>query len=316
MLTEPTVFILGAGASVPYGYPTGRQLRGYICKNFLNNYLNLHRQYRDSPKEQRIEQVETEKFVEAFNQSGNFSIDLWLARNTEFSEIGKKAILTVISKMEHSSKFNEDMIEDNQKHDWYSYLFNRMTNTLIDPGAFARFNENKVGFVTFNYDRSLEFYLQNSLKHSFMNIPRGIGKFSDLISFPIHHVYGLISKLSWQDDRGSKYRSEIGYEELQRLQSNIRVIHERTNQDIDAIKDLISGAKRIFFLGFGYAQENLEALDLPNAFKKDQQIFGTAIGFTEKERRDIIKKLRRPKIITEPIIEIKMDCLTLLREYL
>ena len=170
--------------------------------------------------------------------------------------------------------------------------------------------------MTFNYDRSLEYYLQNSLRHSFRNSTIGIEKFPDLISFPIHHVYGVMSQLSWQDKRGSEYRSEIGYEELQRLQSNIKVIHERTGHDIEVIKDLISRAKRVFFLGFGYAQENLDVLDLPNVFKKNQQIFGTAIGFTEKERREIIKKLRRPKIIAEPIIEIKMDCLTLLREYL
>ena len=295
--------------------PLVSQLRGYICKNFLNNYLGLHRIYGFTNRPAR-EQVETEKFIEAFNQSGNFSIDLWLARNPIFNQIGKKAILTAILKMEGSSKFNENMPGDNRKYDWYSYLFDRMTNALIDQNAYLRFKENKLGFVTFNYDRSLEYYLHNSLRHSFMDSIDGSEKFSDLISLPVLHVYGLISKLPWQDDHGSKYQSKLSYGLVESLHSNIRVIHERTDNNINAIKELISGANRIFFLGFGFAKENLDALDLPNTFKKDQQIFGTAFGFTEKERREIIKKLRRPKIITEPIIEIKMDCLTLLREYL
>ena len=33
MITMPTVFILGAGASKPYGYPTGSELKNIILRN-------------------------------------------------------------------------------------------------------------------------------------------------------------------------------------------------------------------------------------------------------------------------------------------
>lgn len=33
MITKNTLFILGAGASVPYGYPTGRELRKLLISN-------------------------------------------------------------------------------------------------------------------------------------------------------------------------------------------------------------------------------------------------------------------------------------------
>ena len=33
MITEETLFILGAGASNPYGFPTGKELRSYISGN-------------------------------------------------------------------------------------------------------------------------------------------------------------------------------------------------------------------------------------------------------------------------------------------
>ena len=32
MISEETLFILGAGASKPYRYLTGKELRKYICK--------------------------------------------------------------------------------------------------------------------------------------------------------------------------------------------------------------------------------------------------------------------------------------------
>jgi len=36
MIDTPTLFILGAGASKPYGYPTGAELRTDIVKQFVN----------------------------------------------------------------------------------------------------------------------------------------------------------------------------------------------------------------------------------------------------------------------------------------
>ena len=38
MITEDTLLILGAGASFPYGYPTGKELRHIICKEFPIEY--------------------------------------------------------------------------------------------------------------------------------------------------------------------------------------------------------------------------------------------------------------------------------------
>jgi hypothetical protein len=35
MIDTETVFILGAGASKPYGYPTGYELKEFICEKLL-----------------------------------------------------------------------------------------------------------------------------------------------------------------------------------------------------------------------------------------------------------------------------------------
>ena len=42
MITEKTVFILGAGASKPYGFPTALELRKDIIYKFPNLYKNAY----------------------------------------------------------------------------------------------------------------------------------------------------------------------------------------------------------------------------------------------------------------------------------
>lgn len=41
MITDETVFILGAGASAPYCYPTGNQLRRKIISEGVNLSFNV-----------------------------------------------------------------------------------------------------------------------------------------------------------------------------------------------------------------------------------------------------------------------------------
>lgn len=73
-----TVFVLGAGASVPYKYPSGAQLRTDICKKFVDDYEPLLSE--SLIPEQEIEVAKD--FVDTFNKSGTESIDLFLSRNS------------------------------------------------------------------------------------------------------------------------------------------------------------------------------------------------------------------------------------------
>ena len=109
MIIEPTVFVLGAGASCPYGYPSGRELRKDICNHFNNDnkrYLRMHIG-KDSLIQQEL--IEARIFTYKFDKSSTKSIDLFLARNPEFEVLGKKAIIFRILAAEKNSAFKERM---------------------------------------------------------------------------------------------------------------------------------------------------------------------------------------------------------------
>src|SRR4051794_36706351 len=89
MIREPTVFILGAGASIPYGFPSGYELRKVICQAAVgpNQSLPQLLQRTLNTDPQAIMQ-----FASEFLHSGQMSIDAFLSRRMELATIGKLCI--------------------------------------------------------------------------------------------------------------------------------------------------------------------------------------------------------------------------------
>lgn len=296
MITEETVLIIGAGGSVPYGYPTGAGLRRDICTNFPDYYVGL---YTSTPKVRH--ELETEKYREAetfckiFKNSSIESIDRFLSINHEkYGEIGKKAIVLSLLKAELESKFREDVESKTYNQDWYSLLYNKMISTFTDPESYQRFSENKVSVITFNYDRSLEYFLYDSLCNSYSHIQQEkIAEQLDKIKFV--HVYGCLANPPWS--KGLKYqrpecKEVLNQEIINNLYPNIRTIHQRTNDDeLKDLLEIIKESKNIYFLGFGFADENLQILDLENTINENQRIYATSLGLEANQEEEIQQKL-------------------------
>ncbi len=68
-------------------------------------------------------------------------------------ELGKFLISYILMGYENEEKLFE------QKDNWYKYLFNIMAQNC----KFDELIQNQVSFITFNYDRSLEMFLSNSI---------------------------------------------------------------------------------------------------------------------------------------------------------
>jgi hypothetical protein len=302
MIKIPTVFILGAGASVPYDYPTGQGLRERIIKHAFGEKLIYESLGRNQELPFPIFNCKT--YSELMQMGSIFSnifsnapisIDKFLNNNPKYAEMGKLSILCNILEAENLSQFNEKIkTDEHKKQDWYRHLFDRMTDSIINKkNGYEEFGNNQVKFITFNYDRSLENYLYTSLSNCYAEEIEDVAKLKRLTDevrkIPIYHVYGSVGDLFWQSDKGYPYKDYSKFKQLWTLKDDLKIIYEQRNSDeIKTMKKIISDAKRICCLGFGYAEENMNILDLYNIISPEHQFAGTAYGLYENEINNII----------------------------
>jgi hypothetical protein len=326
MIKEETLFILGAGASKPYGYPTGQELREKIISQFPGIYhRKIQEYYANAPSPSRINEQMTavHDFVDAFERSTEF-IDKFLSMNPKrYPDIGRRAITVIILEAEMNSSYRE-RAPGGKDEDWYTLLYRTMTQTLSTPDSLEEFSKNKVRFITFNYDRSLEHFLFDSLSYAFDDRGDEIrDKAKKYFPFPIIHVYGQIDKPEWGG--GLPYKQPLDFARIHDLKNNIKLIGDRTEVEKDEIVEHFEWAKRIYFLGFGYADENLDAIgirDFISSGMRGAYIYGTARGSTSDEIHRIKRRFLKegsefpPFQLLDEFIKLEpVGCYSLLRHF-
>jgi len=270
MISKPTVLILGAGASIMYGFPSSKELREMIISRFRSPTTTLYEEYNRMGFQNRT----VNEFSEAFRQSGVTSIDSFLEHRPEFMKIGKNAIAEALIPFEtETSLFGREI-------DWYGYLLDKM-NTPIQE-----FSKNKLRIITFNYDRSLEWYLFKALQSRYgLRIEEAI----DLVKqIGIIHLYGTLGGMMWEDD-GRLYNPSTDRPEIYKARDKLKIIYEHISeiQEFDwAHKELLN-AKRIVFLGFGHNKENVARLAPDKWCRSDQILQSSGYGLTDLEKKCI-----------------------------
>jgi len=88
--------------------------------------------------------------------SGQNSVDAFLETNNACLDIGKAAMAAVLLQYE-----SQEVLWNYNANNWMRYLFERMRAPTLDG-----FAENKVSFVIFNFDRSLDHFLFTPLKNT------------------------------------------------------------------------------------------------------------------------------------------------------
>lgn len=284
------VLILGAGASMPYGFPSGAMLRQKILSidEATANHAGLIAEDYCDPTNSLSD------FKEAFRLSQKTSIDSFLGTRTEFTEIGKKCIAIALLQCEIEEVLFNDA--ENEDH-WYQYLVNEITNNEWEALDFS-----DLAIVTFNYDRSLQYFLYTTLQYTY-------GKSGDevvekLRKLRIVNVYGSLCD-KYPGERGwIKYGGEVNWRTVQSAASSLIVIPEGRTQSDSLIqaRTLIKGAKKIAFLGFGFDRINVARLSEDSAFRptiqhpnrtRTRHISGTAKGMTHMELQRACKQMRR-----------------------
>lgn len=296
MIETPTVFILGAGASIPYGYPSGEKLRDEICYELKDPSHPYTRELLTHG----FSEKEILEFRNNFYYSGLTSIDAFLEHRTEFIDIGKLTIARSLIPHENL----DDLFETGDGR-WYRYFYDRI-NT-----SFEEFDKNNFSVITFNYDRSFEQFLFTALKNTY-------GKSDELCAsklekIPIVHVYGNLSDLDWQSSKGRPYKSDLYYEDfLKQSADSIKIIHEDIDE-IESFKEahkLIENAKKIIFFGFSYNRINVKRLKIPPTNGK--RIVGTTYGLEKSEVNAARKLFNRGTDLTAGS---HIDILLYLRRY-
>jgi hypothetical protein len=278
MIEKKTLLVLGAGASKPYGFPTGEELLRQIVDIKQHGPTPLE----DSLRECGFEVNEIKGFVNELHSSGRKSVDAFLEHRTEFERIGKAAMIAALIPKEDPATILD---HSNNEH-WFKYLFQQMGSSLSEV------SNSKVSIITFNYDRSLEFFLLQALRSSFKVDMTYC--FVLLNKLPIIHLHGQLGLLTHESDphyRGFETRVRPNIIEL--CIPQIKIIHEvnvSDNPQFIQAKALLANAERICFLGFGYDKTNVQRLfgDFGTNFLT-KELCGTALGFTPREIKRIIQ---------------------------
>ena len=272
MIKKPTVIILGAGASKPYGFPSGREILYDIQENLRpQRWIQILRTLH-------IKQAVAEEFVKDLLKSSRPSVDAFLEYREEYMEVGKLAI--ALSLIPHEKEGN--LFRTYREEHWYEHLLNKL---ITQPGVFET---NKLTIITFNYDRSIEHFLFEALKSDFGKTDDECAILMKRIS--IIHVHGKLGNLPWEGNDYRPYDDKIEPRKVKLASDQIKVIPEgeMNTKEFSTTFEKMIEAERIYFLGFGYNKMNLCRLKIKEITGlKDKIIQGTSYGLGKIEKLNI-----------------------------
>jgi len=282
MITTPAVLILGAGASMPFGYPSGSGLHELVCTAIEENQTQDPFFYY--MKMAGFDDTNVRKFGHALRRGGA-SVDAFLEARDEFHKVGKAAMGYFLAQVENEDKLFAKM-GSGDKGNWYWSLAN-----AIDA-YFYELQDNKLTIVTFNYDRSLEHFLFTHLKEKFKEDDAAVA--NQLKGLGFIHLHGQLGALPWQDREEPKREYGcVNDNDVAESAKGIQIISEAQEEgpDFEAAWAAIGNAHRIYFLGFGYHSTNLERLRL-SAARNGASIAGTIMGLTAYEIAKVRMQIR------------------------
>ncbi len=272
MIQKSTVFVLGAGASRAFGYPSGLELCELLAAPDLQGG-------RTGPLQTLLQsgyaEPDVRAFAEALRLSGRLSVDAFLEHRSEFLAIGKAAIAAALIPSEDRLKLFQ---RTNGRQSLYDYIWAKLNAKPED------FHRNQVAFVTFNYDRSLEEYLTIAIQNSYGLTAEDAAHL--LTAIPILHVHGTLgAHPAFSKERTRPYQPIADSAALELATRTVRIIHEP--EDVSAgfqdARNAMSMCEQVVFLGFGYDPTNLGRLKVREIPQRVAN-YGTSLGLTQLER--------------------------------
>ncbi len=285
-ISESTIFILGAGASKPYDFPTGQELTDLI----VNVLSDPHKSEAGTHIIDNTD-IKAEQLINAakdFQETGTRTIDEFLNDRSDLRLLGKFVIAAILIPLEKQ----QSLI--NVENDWVRYLLNEIYKSLdfFDNPL----NNKLIQFWTFNYDRSLEQLIYSTLRAKFPKEAHG-GPSDEQVFQRIEpcvtHLHGSLGHFTIVDSAdGRKYEPNLpeGNKFIE-VANNITFMFEKSKNPSASPErnEILKKFSRVCFLGFGYHEQILGRYS--EGLIKNPRILGTGFKLKLNERKKIINQL-------------------------
>lgn len=328
LFKQPTVIVVGAGASHDLQFPLGDELRYQLSNMFkqvqsdgwqLNGPKAVVQAILSDAKDTG---TDANEYLDAARTLSSHvlyarSIDEFVDHhqgNRVLVALAKIGICAAILDREQSSNLfvKDDIGRLSVRHEfldkndvWLKQLWYMMRQEV--PKAEPRRLFENLAFVNFNYDRTLEAFLTMALIDMYELSSQDADRFIE--EMPIYHPYGVVDRLSATPYGGGHVV------DLLRLKDNIRTYteSEASPQKTD-YETLLGNAVNVAFLGFAYRQLNLDLLKSVGA--GTLRIFGTAVGIPQENFSGIEGRLNGVFQRTNGLRQVRLrdvKCAELLR---
>jgi hypothetical protein len=273
LIEKPTVLVLGAGASIDFGFPSGNRLVRRIIevgKAAMGGKPLL---------ELGFTREQIDEFGEVLRQSGCLSVDEFLATRPDLVGIGKGAIACALIPFEQW-----DQVNTLDGAGWLQILATRM---VASPETW---HQNRLSIVTFNYDRVVEYFLCSALASRFRLTNAAALELMNR-TVRIIHVHGKLGEFGHRDsDKHRTFESAVTASRVFVGAAGIKIIHEGApgDQEFVEARQLISQAAEVVFMGFGYGRTNVERLKLDETLI-GKSVLGSSVGMTARQRENANK---------------------------
>lgn len=278
MIRRSTTFILGAGASRSYGFPTAYGLYDRVCSGQSQTPPIA----RDDPVLQELAEGLFGDFRRELRQSGQQSVDAFLEHRADLLDVGKRAIACGLIPFESEKA----LFTSEHGLRWYEHLFAAMNSRLPE------FRQNAVQVLTFNYDRSLEHFLTTSLAATHnISLPKA---WEQIQHIPIVHLYGALGAHSPGGQVGRPYDTSITALAVQHCVDSLKIVHENVSDDKEFIRaySILGETQRVVFLGFAFHRANVDRLRL-HTVSSNVEFYASSFGMTHLERQQAQRMVGR-----------------------
>ncbi|MEJ0027211.1 MAG: hypothetical protein WDN01_14375 [Rhizomicrobium sp.] len=274
MTVSPSlVFVVGAGASkamspnMPVGTELAERIAIALAEEFGGDQPTMSgaisqalEKLQDGLDDKRIRAANQIRYAITRKDSIDDLLDEW-SDQPEMLEVAKIAITHIILKSEVESHLARKSTNDDaflstigELHRTWLARIARHVGPRLPRRALAEALRD-VGFVIFNYDRYVEQMLFGELRCQGMERSAAYYAVEHL---PIVHVYGSICPF------GATAVAPFGKESafLTPLYQGIRTYTERSynGPELAKMRDMLAGAKKTVFLGFGFHPTNMAHL--------------------------------------------------------